>query len=115
MKSRKELLTDYKNKKFPIGVFQIRNTVNNKILIDWSINMEKIWNRHRTELVFGGHRNPTLQKEWNEFGEQAFVFEILAEVKQSDQGTEEQYKKEAKELAKMYIEELQPFGDKGYN
>ena len=115
MKSRKELLSDYKNMKFKIGVFQIRNTVNGKVLIDSSVNLDKIWNRHRTELIFGGHRNTVLQKEWNEFGEQAFVFEILAEVKQSDEGTEDQFKKEAKELAKMYVQEVRPFDDKGYN
>ena len=115
MKTRKELLNDYKNKRFPIGVFQIRNTVNGKILVDWSVNLEKIWNRHRTELEFGGHRNPRLQQDWNEFGKEAFVFEILAEVKRSDEGADEQFVKEAKELAKMYIDELQPFNERGYN
>lgn len=30
MKSKKEIKDSYKEKKFQIGVFQIRNTVNNK-------------------------------------------------------------------------------------
>ena len=115
MKSRKELLSEYKNKKFRIGVFQIRNTVNGKIFVDSSVDLDKIWNRHRTELAFGSHRNAALLKDWRQFGEAAFVFEILTEVKQTEQGTEEQFKKEAKELAKMFINELQPFNDKGYN
>lgn len=115
MKSRKELLNEYKNRKFRIGVFRIRNTINGKVLIDSSVDLDKIWNRHRTELSFGSHRNVSLLRDWNLYGEYAFVFEVLAEVQQSEQGTEVQFKKEAKELAKMFINEIQPFGDKGYH
>ena len=54
------------------------------------------------------------ETEWNEFGEAAFAYEILSEIKQEENATVD-YASEAKRLAKMFIEELQPFGDKGYN
>ena len=114
MKTKKELKEEYNNVKPRIGVFQIRNTVNGKIYIEASVNLDKIWNRHRVELNFGGHRNASLQKEWSEFGETNFKYEILSEIKQAENTTID-YSKEAKHLAKMFIEELQPFGDKGYN
>ncbi|MFT3681526.1 MAG: GIY-YIG nuclease family protein [Ferruginibacter sp.] len=114
MKSNKDLKDEYKLLKPKIGVFQVRNTVNGKIFIDSSVNLDKIWNRHRVELNFGGHRNEKLQKEWKEFGEENFQFEILSEIEQEDNATVD-YAKEAKQLAAMFIEELQPFGDKGYN
>ncbi len=114
MKTKKELKEEYNNLKPRIGVFQIRNTVNEKIYIESSVNLDKIWNRHRVELNFGGHRNATLQKEWNEFGEANFKYEILSEIKQEENSNID-YAKEAKELAKMFIEEMQPFGDKGYH
>ena len=114
MKSNKELKEEYKLIKPKIGVFQIKNIVNNKIFIDCSVNLDKIWNRHRGELNFGGHRNEVLQKEWNEFGERNFKYEILSEIKQNeDQNID--YAREARQLAKMFIEELKPHGDKGYN
>ena len=114
MKSKKDLKSEYKLKKFKMGVFQIRNTVNNKIFIDSSINIDAIFNRHRLQLNFGSHPNNLLQNEWKEYGEEQFVFEILAELKQNE--TEEiDYAKEAKQLAEMYIEELKPFDRKGYN
>lgn len=97
-----------------IGVFQIRNTVNGKIYIEGSVNLDKIWNRHRVELNFGGHRNVALQKDWNEFGEANFQYEVLSEIKQEPNKNID-YAKEAKLLAKMFIEELKPFGEKGYN
>jgi len=114
MKTKKELKDAYKQIQFKIGVFQIRNTVNNKVFIDHSVNLDKIWNRHRLELDFGNHRNVVLQKEWKEFGADKFQFEILGEIEQEDNPNID-YAKEAKKLAQMFIEEAQPFGEKGYN
>jgi hypothetical protein len=114
MKTKKELKEAYHLIKPRIGVFQIRNTVNGKIYVEDSVNLDKIWNRHRVELNFGGHRNVALQKDWKEFGEANFQYEVLSEIKQ-EANKNIDYAKEAKTLAKMFIEELQPFGDKGYN
>lgn len=114
MKTKKELKEAYNLIKNKAGVFQIRNTVNGKIYIEGSVNLDKIWNRHRSELRLGAHRNVSLQKEWNEFGEDNFKYEILSEIKQ-EENLHTDYAKEAKQLAKMFIEEIKPFGDKGYN
>lgn len=64
-----------------MGVFEIRSTVNGKILIEGSTNIPSKWNRYRTELRFGSHRNQQLQQDWNEFGEESFVLNILSELK----------------------------------
>ena len=42
MKTKKELKEEYNNIKPRIGVFQIRNTVNGKIYIEASVNLDKI-------------------------------------------------------------------------
>ena len=99
--------------KFRMGIFQIRNVVNGKVYIESSVNLDSIWNRHRTELNFGGHRNTTLQKEWKEFGEENFRFEVLSEIEHRE--GESDYRKELTLLEKMYVEELQPFEEKGYH
>ena len=114
MKTNKELKDEYELLKPKIGVFQILNLANGKVFIDSSTNLDKIWNRHRVELKFGNHRNERMQKDWNEFGEDNFLFEILSEIKQ-EENQKTDYAKEAKQLAKMYIDEAQPFGEKGYN
>lgn len=112
--NRKELKDAYKNIKFRAGVFQIRNRVNGKVYVEGSVNLDKIWNRHRTELAIGGHRNTELQQDWNRYGEEQFAFEIIGELT-VDQQTDEELKKEVKLLEKMYVEELQPYGEKGYH
>ena len=113
MKTQKELKEEYRQKKFRIGVFQIRNTVNGKVYIGSSINLDAIWNRNRMELNFGGHRNHALQTEWKQFGGDKFTFEILTEIEQKEDNSD--CSKEVRELETMYIDELQPYGEKGYH
>jgi len=114
MKAGNQLKEEYKQMKFKVGVFQIRNTLNGKILVGSSVNMDAIWNRHKVELKFDGHRNKKLQDEWKEFGEENFAFEILYEIEQKD-GSNIDYTREAKKLEEMFIDELKPFAEKGYN
>jgi hypothetical protein len=114
MKTKKDLKEEYKQMKFKMGVFQIRNIVNNKIYIDHSLNLTAIWNRHRMQLNFGVHPNLLLQEEWKAFGEENFSYEILSEIKhEEDEKTD--YNRELKLLETMYMEELAPFGEKGYH
>jgi hypothetical protein len=114
MKSKKEIKDSYKEMKFKMGVFQIRNIENNKIYVESSTDLVAIWNRFRFQLNSGLHPNTNLQKEWSAFGAQNFIYEILSEIKQDDTTTTD-YRKEVKQLETMFIEELQPFDDKGYN
>ena len=114
MKTRKELKEQYKQRKNKMGVFQIKNTYNNKIFIGSSMDLNAIWNRQKMQLKLGRHPNKALQEDWKEYGEESFIYEILAELKQDDK-KEVNYKKELKELEKLYIEELEPFESKGYN
>jgi hypothetical protein len=114
MKTKKELKEEYKLVKPKIGVYRVRNTANNKVFIDSSINLGSIWNRHRVTLNNGTFHNAALQQEWNQLGEACFVYEVVAEIKH-DETKNIDYQKEAALLAAMYIDELQPFDDEGYN
>lgn len=114
MKSKKEIINAYKEIKLKIGVYQIKNAVNNKVFIGSSIDLIAIWNRHQFQLNNGLHLNSNLQKEWNDFGPENFIYEILSEIKQNNTKTID-YRKEAKQLEAMFIEEMEPFNDKGYN
>lgn len=114
MKTKKELKEQYKQMKFPAGVFQVRNTTNNKIFVEGSVILDAIWNRHRVQLNFGNHPNEELQKDWKELGESHFKFEIPDTI--DPEKEEIKYPgKEVKSLEAIYIEELRPFGEKGYN
>jgi len=114
LKTRKDLKEEYKNMKFDMGVFQLKNLSNGKIFIGSSLDLKAFWNAQKWQLDFGMHRNAALQNDWKEFGAEQFSYEILALIEQKED-TVVDYKKEVKILEEMYIEELQPFNDKGYN
>ena len=103
MKTKKELKEAYKQMEFPMGVFQIENSVNNKVLIDCSMDMQSKWNRHKMELRFGNHRNRMLQNDWTTYGEKHFVFKVLDELKKEEKATHN-YNKELKILQAMVVE-----------
>lgn len=94
------------------GVYQIKNTVNGKILVDKTPNLKSL-NGRTLSLQMGTDKNKALQKEWNEFGADAFVMEILEVLKPNDNPFVSQ-KDELKKMVEHWIDKLQPFGDRGY-
>ncbi len=114
MKTREELKREYKERPKPAGIFQIRNKANGKILLGSSLNLEGPLNSHKFMLTIGRHRNETLQKEWNEYGADQFAFEVLEIVKVKDDPNFN-LSDELTLLEQIWLEKIQPFGDKGYN
>jgi group I intron endonuclease len=114
MKSKQELSREYKERKKPAGVFMVKNTANGKLLLGSSLNLEGPLNSHKFMLLIGRHRNDRLQKEWNEYGVDKFVFEILEVVKIKDD-PDFNLNDELTLLEEIWTEKLQPFGEKGYN
>lgn len=112
MNKRRELLEEYKQIKTYMGVAQIKNKINGKIYIDSYPNLKNKWFTLQMQLDQGRFANPQLQKEWREFGEDAFTYEVL-EQKDIDKVTDIRW--EQKQLLKSWLQKLQPYGDKGYN
>ena len=61
-------------------VYTITNTVNGKIYVGETIWKHRRWTQHKNELKRNNHESYRLQKDYNEFGEEAFVYEIYKEV-----------------------------------
>ncbi len=114
MVSRKEIKRAYKERKKPAGVFQVRNTVNGKILLGSSLNLEGVFNGQRFRLSSGRHSNRALQSDWNAYGPENFAFETLEVVQVKDDPNFD-VNDELTLLEEIWLEKLQPFGEKGYN
>lgn len=114
MKSRKDINREYKERVIPSGIFQVKNTANGRVLLGSSLNLEGSLNRHRFMLKIGSHTNKALQNEWNEFGADQFIFEILEVVNLKDDPNFN-LKDELTLLEQIWLEKLQPFGEQGYN
>jgi group I intron endonuclease len=60
------------------GVYQIRNLLNGKIYIGSAKNLIRREHEHWSSLKKQCHRNSHLQNAYNFYGEENFVFEVLA-------------------------------------
>ena len=114
METKKDIKREYKERKKPTGVFQVKNTVNGKVLLGSSLNSEGSLNKHKFMLSIGTHQNKAIQEDWNEYGSDKFVFEILEIVKIKDDPNFN-LSDELTILEQIWLEELQPFGERGYN
>jgi len=108
------MVKEYKSTPRPMGVYQIKNTVNGKVLIGSSKNLPGILNRFRSELKLGSCRNIALQDEWKRFGSGAFEFQELEVLKPPDDPAYDPFE-DLKILEELWAEKLTPYGDKGYN
>lgn len=110
MKSKKEILSEYKTRKFKAGLFQIKNLSDGRIFIKQSPDLERAFNSDRFQLKAGMHSNAALQQDWNTLGETAFEFSILDEYNAKDDITPAQLNNELAELLKMHKAELTATG-----
>ncbi|MGG1551299.1 GIY-YIG nuclease family protein [Paenibacillus ferrarius] len=117
---KKELSSAYAQTFRAMGVYQIRNTSNGKIYVVSSMDLEGARNR----FDFGKQMNMSifheLQKDWQAFGPNCFVFEELDRLKPDDDApvdatSQKHYRDEVDALLELWLEKLQPYEEKGYN
>jgi group I intron endonuclease len=62
-----------------IGIYRIKNKINEKCYYGSSKKIEKRFKTHLNQLRNGKHINCILQNAWNKYGEDNFIFEIVEE------------------------------------
>lgn len=111
---RAELQEKYRQMKRAIGVYQVKNNANGRVLIGSCVDIPSMFNRIKFELATGMDRVPGLLKDWKEYGEDSFSFEILEELKLKE-GEFQDVKFELQQLEEKWMDKLQPYDERGYN
>lgn len=62
------------------GIYQIKNTNNNKVYIGSAASFKNRWNQHKKDLIKGKHRNIHLQNAYNLHGADVWEFTVLEVV-----------------------------------
>jgi hypothetical protein len=76
MDRKKELKQLYKETPVEAGIYQIKNTKNLKCFIGSTKNLKTL-NGVKFMLDMDGHTNKELQKEWLEYGKEAFEINVI--------------------------------------
>lgn len=67
------------------AIYTITNTVNQRLYVGSAIDFLKRQSQHCRELVRGRHGNAKLQRAWNKYGKDAFVFAVHEVVPDPEQ------------------------------
>ena len=113
MNRKKELKQLYKETPIEAGIYKIENKQNGKIFIASTRNIKTL-NGVKFMLNKGGHVNRELAQEWQEFGEENFMIEVIEILKKKNDPYFNE-KEELKKLEGKWLEEYQPYGERGYN
>lgn len=114
MDKHKEMKFAYKQNPRPMGVYQIKNLTNGKVFLGASMDLPGKLNGQRFQLELNSHPNKDLQNDWNALGPDSFHFETLEEI-DTEKVTEENWRDAVSEMEEKWLDQLQPYGDKGYN
>lgn len=60
-----------------VGIYAIKNTITNQYYVGQSSNIDARFRSHKYSLNNGNHSNPSLQKSYDEYGEDNFEFMVL--------------------------------------
>jgi group I intron endonuclease len=86
------------------GIYKITCLINNRYYIGSAKNINKRWNRHLNDLRNKKHVNQHLQRTFDKYGEEQFIFEILENCNVNELLLKEQ----------LYLDTLKPYID-GFN
>lgn len=111
---QKKLKKKYQESRLPMGVFLIRNIVNDKVFVAAGRDLQGVINRHKFQLTMGKHANKSLQADWTRLGPESFAVEILEQLVPPNDHRFDQ-EKELAFMEKLWLEKLQPFAEGGYN
>ena len=114
MIDKDEARRKYKNTVQPMGVYCVTNSVNGKMFIGSSLNVESIFNRISFQLKNSSYTNEELQKDYKLQGDVDFSFKVLDFLKPVDDPAYN-YADDLRVLEELWLEKLQPYGETGYN
>jgi group I intron endonuclease len=73
------------------GIYIIKNLVNGKYYIGSSININKRFREHKSSLRNNKHHSIKLQRSWNKYGCDIFIFEVIQYCERENLISNEQY------------------------
>ena len=105
--TRKELKEQYKNRKIIGGVYVIKNTGTDKILLCSTTDIKGSINWFSFAKQTNSCVDLALQKDWNRYGSEQFTFEVLEELEKEDSQTDSDFKKSLDILKEIWFEKLE--------
>ena len=113
MDYKKQMKELYKEMPIQAGVFSMTNKQNGKVFVGSFNNLKRL-SGFQFMLKTNTHTNKALQADYHTFGADSFEIEVVEYLKKKEEGYFDA-KKELEKLEQKWLDQLQPYGEKGYN
>ena len=104
--TKKEIISQYKDREIIGGVYAVKNTMNGKMLIESATDLRGRLNRFEFSQKTGTCVYAKLRDDWNKQKGCQFVFEVLEELKKGDSQTTTEFQADVDILKEMWLEKL---------
>lgn len=106
--NREECKEAYRGRKVVGGIYAVRNMKTGKRLVSFTADLRGFRNRFEFARQTGNGLSLKLQKDWKEFGPEAFTLEILEELEKKEAQTPREFSQDLKELLDLRLEQENP-------
>jgi len=104
MQNKKEIINEYKNRKQIGGICKITNTKTGKIFVFTVPDLEAGRNRFEFNKRTGSGINLKLKRDWDIYGSESFIFEVLEELEKSSEQSIKEFNEDLNELLDIYMQ-----------
>lgn len=101
---KKELINAYKQREIEMGIIQIYNKITKYSYVDICKNLYKPFEGIKFQLNMGKFKAKALQKDWDNYGEEAFEFIVVEKLKPREGSTDKEKIDDLKELLQIWID-----------
>ena len=103
---KKEILAAYKDRTVVGGIYAIKNTVNGKIQILSTTDLQGSKNRFEFSKKTNSCVTMKIQEDWKNFGSDAFAFELLEELVKKETQSLKEFNTDIKVLEEIWHEKI---------
>ena len=109
---KKEIISDYKQRKTTGGVYKVTNTANGRYMLKAEVDLQSFQNRYNFNQQMKGCLHPKMRNDFNEFGSEVFVLEFLEEVEKKEDESTMGFRDRLKRLEEDWAEKF--YQEKAY-
>ena len=102
--AKRQMLAAYKERVVLGGVYAITNTVTGRRLVETTQSLAGSRNRFEFSQTTGSAVSLKLQRDWDTYGSESFVFEVLEELERGETQTPREFANDLKMLKALWLE-----------
>jgi hypothetical protein len=103
---KREIVSEYKQRKTTGGVYKVTNTANGRYLLKAEVDLQSFQNRFNFNQSMKGCLHPKMRKDFDEFGSEVFVLEFLEEVEKKEEESTMGFRDRLKRLEEAWAQKF---------